>query len=545
MGRHRTVVALCALALPAACSVVLNQDATQCQSDGDCAQFSGMHCDTAQRICVASVLAGNGGEQGGSGVSGSSSQGSGGSGNDAGAGGSVGEGGAGGTADASLDAPDGAGLSAGQAGTGTGGTGDSGHDPCIVAQKPLVEVSSNITQNFTLSCDKEYVLIGIVFVDSGVTLTVQPGTTIKGSPQPNPGILVVRPGARLLAAGTAARPIVFTSAAAEGARKPGDWGGVILLGRAPSNHRDAGGMPTTGNVEGLTSGGDYGGPDPNDNSGVLKYVRIEYSGVAIAPNNEVNGLTFGGVGRATTVDHVQVRHTADDCFEFFGGTVNAKYLVCHMNGDDGFDWDNGYAGKLQFLALQQDPSVADETNGFEGDNDALGSANTPLSAPTIYNATLCGKNADPAKQQYGMLLRRGTRATIANTIAMGFEAGIDIRDAATQIDLKSSIFFGNVVKNVAYEEDGSNTETQKDDDALFNELTWFATAANKNSESDPGIVGCFSADGPNFAPPTALAGNAATPPNDGFFDTTATYVGAFRNGGDRWATESWIVWSER
>jgi hypothetical protein len=504
-----------------------------------------MRCDAAQRICVASGLGGDGGAQGGAGVSGASSNGSGGSGGEAGGDGSLGASGAGGTLDAGGDASGGSGLSAGQGGSASGANGDSGHDPCLVAQKPLVEVSSSITQDFTLSCDKEYLLIGTVFVDTGVTLTVQPGTTIKGSPQPNPGILVVRPGARLVAAGTSTRPIVFTSAAAQGAKKPGDWGGVIILGRAPSNHRDAGGQPTTGNVEGLTSGGDYGGGDADDDSGVLKYVRIEYSGVAIAPNNEVNGLTFGGVGRRTIVDYVQVRHTADDCFEFFGGTVNAKHLICHMNGDDGFDWDNGYQGKLQFLALQQDPSVADETNGFEGDNDALGSANTPLSAPTIYNATLCGKNADPAKQQFGMLLRRGTRATIANTIAIGFEAGIDIRDASTQIDLKSSILFGNIVRNVAYEEDGSNADTQKDDDALFNELTWFATPDNKNSERDPGIVGCFSADSPNFAPPTSLTQNAATPPNDGFFDSTASYIGAFRNGNDRWAAESWIVWSER
>ena len=428
---------------------------------------------------------------------------------------------------------------------GPGGAGGSGSDPCLVAQKPVVEVSSNITSDYTLTCEKDYLLIGTVFVDPGVKLTIQPGTTIKGSPQPNPGILVVKPGARLHASGSAFRPIVFTSAAT-GEKKPGDWGGVILLGRAPSNHRDTSGQPTAGKIEGLTSGGEYGGSDPNDDSGVLRYVRIEYSGVAIAPNNEVNGLTFGGVGSKTIVDYVQVRHTADDCFEFFGGTVNAKHLICHYNGDDGFDWDNGYQGKLQFLALLQDPAVADETNGFEGDNDPLGSANTPLSSPTIYNATLCGKNGDPARQQFGMLLRRGTRATIANTIVTGFEAGIDLRDASTQIDLKSTILFGNLVKNVAYEEDGSNTETQKDDDALFNELTWFATPANKNSERDPGISGCFVAANPGFAPSSPLTENAATPPNDGFFDPTATFIGAFRSSADRWtSTGSWVVWSER
>jgi hypothetical protein len=335
---------------------------------------------------------------------------------------------------------------------------------------------------------------------------------------------------------------VFTSAAAEGSKKPGDWGGVILLGEAPSNHRDSGGQPTSGKIEGITSGGEYGGTDENSDSGVLKYVRIEYSGVAIAPNNEVNGLTFGGVGRRTSVEYVQVRHTADDCFEFFGGTVNAKHLICQYNGDDGFDWDNGYTGKLQFLVLQQDPNVADETNGFEGDNDPLGTANAPLSGPTIFNATLCGKNADPAKQQFGMLLRRGTRATIANTIVIGFEAGIDLRDPTTAVDLKSSIFFGNLVKNVAYEEDGSNTDTQKDDDAAFDERAWFLAAERKNSERDPLISGCFNASAPKFAPFTTLAEGASAPPSDGFFDTSATYIGAFRNTSDGWALGTWVAW---
>jgi hypothetical protein len=479
---------------------------------------------------------GTGGEQGASGAAGTGGAMGSEAGGDAGA---QGAGGAGGSGDASADGSQGGSGALG----GAGGSGAEPNDPCAIAQKPLVDVSSNITSSGTLTCDKDYQLIGTVFVDPGVTLTIQPGTTIKGSPQPNPGILVIRPGARLIAAGEVSKPIVFTSAAAEGQKKPGDWGGVILLGNAPSNHRDSGGQLTNGRIEGITSGGEYGGTNENDDSGVLKYVRIEYSGVAIAPNNEVNGLTFGGVGRGTSVDYVQVRHTADDCFEFFGGTVNAKHLICHYNGDDGFDWDNGYSGKLQFLVLQQDPKVADETNGFEGDNDPLGTANTPVSAPTIFNATLCGKNADPEKQQYGMVLRRKTRATIANTIVMGFEAGMDIRDSSAGIDLSSSIFFGNLAKNVAYEEDGSNPDNQKDDDAAFDERAWFAAAERKNAETDPVIAGCFNANAPRFAPFTALIQGAAVPPSDGFFDTSANYIGAFRNTSDTWALGAWVVWS--
>ena len=137
-------------------------------------------------------------------------------------------------------------------------------------------------------------------------------------------------------------------------KRAGDWGGVVILGNAPVNY--PGGK---GNIEGIlttASGTQYGGADPEDNSGVLRYIRIEYAGVVLSPDNEVNGLTFGGVGRGTKVDHIQVRQALDDCFEFFGGTVDAHHLICQYNQDDGFDTDNGYSGRLQFLVLQQDPA---------------------------------------------------------------------------------------------------------------------------------------------------------------------------------------------
>src|SRR5262249_50438505 len=155
------------------------------------------------------------------------------------------------------------------------------------------------------------------------------------------------------------------------------------------------------------------------------------------------------------------------------GTVNAKHLICVNNGDDGFDWDFGYRGRLQFLALQQDPAVADDTNGFEGDNDAAPDLAMPLSEPTIYNASLCGKNVDVDKQQYGMLLRRNTLGHIFNTIATGFEAGVDVRDADTSVEVQSSIFFGNVTQNIAYVEDDSDMGVHKNDDNGFDEVAWF------------------------------------------------------------------------
>ena len=197
--------------------------------------------------------------------------------------------------------------------------------------------------------------------------------------------------------------------------------------------------------------------------------------------------------------------------------------------------------------LQQDPNVADETNGFEGDNDALGTANTPLSAPTIYNATLCGKNVDVAKQQYGMLLRRGTRATHRQhhrDRLRGWASTFAIRPRRSISGARSSS--ATSCATWPTRKTGPNTETQKDDDAVLNELTWFATPERKNSERDPGIAGCFSGRTPPTSRPSAsLTEKAATPPSDGFFDTSATYIGAFRDTRDGWASEPWVRWTDR
>ncbi|WP_437964032.1 hypothetical protein WMF04_30460 [Sorangium sp. So ce260] len=416
---------------------------------------------------------------------------------------------------------------------GSGGEGGGGVADCSAP----VEVTEAISDDATWTADKCYLMKGIVFVESGATLTIEPGTTIMGE-KVSLATLVVKPGAKLNAKGTADEPIVFTSQGEKGDRAAGDWGGVILLGEAPINVE--GGKAT---VEGITGEGtEYGGDKPEDNSGVLEYVRIEYSGILLSQDNEVNGLTLAGVGSRTTIDHVMVHHTLDDCFEFFGGTVNAKHLICAQNGDDGIDWDLGYVGKLQFIAVQQDPSVADDTNGFEGDNDADSSTNTPVSEPTIYNATLCGKNKDVDKQQYGMLLRHSTKAHVFNTIVTGFEAGVDLRDELTEVELASSIFFGNVEANIAYEETDANETTASklddDDDAGADEIAWFEEAASMNSAEDPELADCFAAK-PDFRPAATLSENAATPPDDGFFDAEASYIGAFK-ADDTWATGAWV-----
>ncbi|NUP08311.1 MAG: hypothetical protein HOW73_19850 [Polyangiaceae bacterium] len=426
-----------------------------------------------------------------------------------------------------------------EGGSGGSGGGAMGCD-APADQKPVVTVEGEITADVTLSCDRTYKLTGEVFVEPGAKITVEAGTTIFGD-KTTGAALVVMPGAQIIANGTADRPIVFTSAGGEFA-DPGDWGGVVILGRAPINQRDANGNPTQGQVEGIldTANAAYGGDDAEDSSGSLRYVRIEYGGKAIAPNNELNGLTLAGVGRGTSIDHIMVRQTTDDCFEFFGGTVDAKYLLCQAPGDDGIDWDNGYGGRLQFVVVQQDPSfpMPGDMNGLEGDNDAAGSANTPLSEPTLYNITLCGQNYTMG-QQYGALLRKNTQAHLLNAFVSGFEAGVDLRDAGSaSIEIRSSRFFGNTL--LAYDEMGG--APYNDDDGLFDEIAFLNDAANQNSFDDPNIPGCNDMETLALAPAEPLVDGAAAPPDDGFFDAEASYIGAFRDPADDWATGAWVSW---
>ena len=391
--------------------------------------------------------------------------------------------------------------------------------------KPLVEISGDIVADATLRCDTSYLLKFTTFVKSGVTLTIEKGTTIYGDTATR-GTLVIQPGARLVARGTPDEPIVFTSERTlSGAARPGDWGGVIVLGHAPTNLRGADAKAAPGRIEGITTGGEYGGSNAEDDSGIIEYVRIEWSGTAIAPNNEINGLTLGGVGSRTTLSHIMVRNTADDCYEFFGGTVNGKHLVCLHPGDDGFDWDYGYRGKLQFLVSVSARDATGEANGFEGDNDPNGSANEPRSEPILYNATLCGPGQRP-KPSYGMLLRRSTGAAIRNVLVTGFDAGIDVRDR-TVPDIRFSVFFANGGADFGALERAHTSEGPlADDDDGLDEDALLRDPASHNSTRNPGIADCLSLakSGPH---PEAAAPSGVAPPDDGFFEANAAFVGAF------------------
>jgi hypothetical protein len=285
-------------------------------------------------------------------------------------------------------------------------------------------------------------------VSSGVTLTIPAGTVIRGD-QVSKATLVITRGAKLIAEGTSTKPIIFTSNKEVGSRAPGDWGGIILLGKSINNNPGG-----TGIIEGGidVTQAVHGGTDPADNSGTLKYVRIEFPGIAFVKDNEINGLTLGSVGTGTTIDYVQVSYSGDDSFEWFGGTVNAKHLVSIANVDDVFDFDNGFTGKLQFLVAQRDPSLADQagqSNGIEADNSASDFVVAPKTRPIISNMTIIGPgNAADTKHEYANLWRRGTQMILGNSIFIGFRYGIDIRDQETGDALTSAT---SLIRNNIYQ----------------------------------------------------------------------------------------------
>ena len=293
----------------------------------------------------------------------------------------------------------------------------------------------DITTNTTWTRNNIYLLTSAVYVNSGVTLTIESGTIVKGD-LTNQGALIIRQGGRLNAIGTATQPIVFTSNQPAGMRAPGDWGGVIICGRAPVN------LPGNPTIEGGVIA-TFGGTDPMDNSGTLQYVRIEYAGIAFLPNNEINGLTLGGVGAGTTIDHIQVTSSGDDSFEWFGGNVNAKYLIALGGTDDDFDTDNGFSGRVQFGLAVRNPALGDFatggfSNGFESDNDATGSANTPQTSAVFSNTTMilpptATAAVRPFVNAAGALIRRNSAESVFNSVFVGRTFGLDLNSNSTNL----------------------------------------------------------------------------------------------------------------
>ncbi len=301
-----------------------------------------------------------------------------------------------------------------------------------VDTKGSVILSGDITASRTLKASEKYVLQGFVYVKEGVTLTVEAGTVIFGD-KATKGTLIIERGAKLIADGTAAKPIVFTSYQPVGQRGYGDWGGLIILGKAPVNQPSA-------SIEGGV-GRQYGGTDPNDNSGVLRYVRVEYPGIAFQPDNEINGITMGGVGAGTVMEYVQVTSCGDDSFEWFGGTVNAKYLIAHRGWDDDFDTDFGYSGRVQFAVSLRDAVINDAStsNGFESDNDGQGSNASPKTSPIFANVSVFGPYGRTGVTAFGndaqwgraMHIRRNSSKSVFNSVFVGFKEGLRLDGTTT------------------------------------------------------------------------------------------------------------------
>ena len=297
---------------------------------------------------------------------------------------------------------------------------DLGGDVAPVNVPTSTTLSGNITSTTTLTSDKEWVLKGYVYVTDGAKLIIQPGTTIK-SDISEKGALCIERGAQIVAEGTAAKPIIFTSGRPAGERTPGDWGGIVILGRAKTNRTAE---PT---IEGGI-GRPYGGTNDLDNSGVLKYVRIEYAGIAAMPNSEINALTLGGVGSGTIIENVQTIYANDDAFEFFGGTVNAKNLYAYGTADDDYDFDFGYRGKVSFSVSKRDPQFVDNGdagNGVECDNDGTGSTAEPFTHPILDNMILVGPNdvASLPNHNLAMRWRRATQFEVYNSTIIGYMKG--------------------------------------------------------------------------------------------------------------------------
>jgi len=404
-------------------------------------------------------------------------------------------------------------------------------------------LEGRITRDLTLRSNKRYLLRGFVNVDPPATLTIEPGTVIYGEKETK-GTLIINRGAKIIANGTPERPIVFTSQQPPGQRGPGDWGGVIIAGRAPINVPGG-----TAEIEGGT-GTVYGGgnnPDPNDNSGILRYVRIEFGGIAFLPDNEINGLTLGGVGRSTTIEYVQVSYTGDDAFEFFGGTVNARYLISYHNIDDDFDTDFGYQGRVQFALAVRDPNIADigGSNGFESDNDGTGTTNQPRTAPVFSNVTLIGPAATSQTSispnfRRGMHIRRSSLLSAYNSIVMGFPDGILLDGTTTttaardgELELRNIILAG--IRNTP------PVKTQNPPTG-FDGMAWFQTSGWGNqiltNTADVSLINPYPAQPRDFDPRPGSGSPAATGANfnwtklqDAFFQQV-DYIGAF--GSERW-----------
>lgn len=333
------------------------------------------------------------------------------------------------------------------------------------------ELKGKLTENLTLKANTTYSLIGGYEVEEGGVLTIEEGVTIKATRSVDgaPDYILVKQGGQIIANGTKEKPIVMTSIKEEA----GAWGGVHICGKAPINLTGGKGKSEIGDA-------DFGGNDPHDNSGTMRYVRLEYTGFAFSATKESNGLTLYGVGDGTTLEYLQTYQGADDGFEWFGGTVNAKYLVSTASGDDSFDWTDGWVGKGQFWVAYQDqtaPDASGTANGdclIEADNREDNFTNTPISSPVLANLTLIGNN-DTNKQQRGIRLRAGTQIKLYNTLIVGKEQALTTATTETEqsfLNGKSLVEYIHTTKRFVYENEANLKLDTKEGNAINQKIAF-------------------------------------------------------------------------
>lgn len=432
----------------------------------------------------------------------------------------------------------------GDVGTDTSGEATTEPPPAPdcpdVEDREIVSVPLVIDADTVWSCENNYELPGepTVVVD-GVTLTIEPGVEVWGQ---RGSALVITRGSKIDANGQANAPIVFTSGLVPGRRDPGNWGGVLLLGGAPINEPDG-----EGDAEGIdpTNGySAYGGDDEDFDCGSMSYVRIEFGGYELSPDNELNNLGVAGCGSATELHHIQLHKGSDDGIEFWGGSPVVHHIVSSGNSDDSFDWTSGFSSNVQFLVLQQNPGDADI--GFEADgNEDIFDAE-PASKPVFYNVTALGGGGD----SIGAVLRRGTAGKFYNSIFSGFQVAVDVRDAESvaytegedpELTIENSLFFDNGADGETH---FPTTEVDaNDNDNGFDEEAYFTEEAKHNVfDADPDFGDVESLTAPNFVPAAdGAAAEGAKETGEGF--VAAEYLGAFEPGGSDW-TAGWTAYPE-
>ena len=442
--------------------------------------------------------------------------------------------------------------------------------PPPTTTKPIVEITGNVSTT-TWTKDKIWRLNGFVRVQDGNTLTIEAGTVIIGD-DVSKGTLIIQRGGKIIAEGKVDEPIIMTSEKAPGLRQPGDWGGLVICGKA-SNNVPGG----TAELEG-GYGAFHGGTDDNDNSGILRYVQINFAGIPINPNEEVNSLTMGSVGRGTIIEHVMCAYGLDDAFEWFGGTVNGKYLVAYRGLDDDFDVDLGYSGNVQFGLGIRGASLADQSgsNGFEVDNDGAGSTNTPKTSGTFSNMTIIGPKKTretPVSLQFQhcVQLRRNSELKIHNSFFTGYPEGLYINQQSTvdnaiggQLKVRNCIFagvshwggngwgsagttFAGAPANGLQHPNLPRGIALKTDIVTFDIEAWFNTSGFDNqlldTWQDAGINGSiFDLGTPNVLPNGgSMLLNGANFTGMPAFFTNVNHIGAF--GNTDWTAGGWCDWN--